>query len=82
VTLANTQDQFNIRRSLSSIGAAIVLLSIATEPFIQQAVNFKPDLVYTDDNNVQIQYSQTWSGASEVAFDPNPSSSSTGTKNP
>lgn len=74
----NISDFSNEHRSLTSIGAAIVLLSVATEPFIQQTINFREDLIFATNSNVQIPYSQSWSGGSEIASPPGTASSSTG----
>lgn len=64
-------------RSITAIGAWIVLISIATEPFIQQMVSFKEAVTYQTDSSVQIPFAERWSAATEIQNVPN-----FGTSNP
>lgn len=66
----------DIGRSLTSIGAWIVILSAAIEPFFQQIISFDDAVSYRDNSNVKIAYSTTWNGGSEVAANPSDTFSS------
>ncbi len=63
--------------TLPAIAAWVVLLSVATEPFIQQIVSFEDKVMCRPDSGVQIPYAQSWSGATESTGDPNPGFSNT-----
>ena len=44
----------------------VILISVATEPFIQQLVAFEDTVTFKDDPRVQIPVAQRWSGATEI----------------
>ena len=53
--------------SLTAIGAWIAILSLATEPFIQQLVTFRDTVVFEDSPSVRIPFAQRWDGGSRTA---------------
>ena|SRR5271156_5429088 len=57
-------------RSFTAIGAWIILLSSAVEPFIQQIIAYENSIVYRDDESVQISFAARWSGGTEIAAPP------------
>ncbi len=61
--------------SLTAIGAWVAILSLATEPFIQQLVTFRDTVVFEDSPSVQIPYAQKWSGGDQIGTDPSDISS-------
>lgn len=48
------------------IGALIVLLSIATDPLTQQLIQYKQQVVYTQDTNTKVNRAGRFSKGSEV----------------
>ena len=56
--------------SLTAIGAWIAILSLATEPFIQQLVTFRDIVVFEDSRSVRIPFAQRWSGGTQTGLDP------------
>lgn len=56
--------------SLTAIGAWIAILSLATEPFIQQIVTFRDTIIFEDNPRVSIPFAQRWNGGSEVRSAP------------
>lgn len=56
--------------SLTAIGAWITILSVATEPFIQQIVTFRDTVVFEENTRVTIPFAQRWNGGSEVSNSP------------
>jgi hypothetical protein len=73
LVILNSFSSFNTAdgtRSFTAIGAWIILLSSAVEPFIQQIVAYENSLIYRDDGNVQISFAARWSGGTELAAPP------------
>jgi hypothetical protein len=58
------------RSTLPSIAAWVILLSVATEPFIQQIVSFEDKVIWHDDSRVQLPHARRWNGAIENAASP------------
>ena len=56
--------------SLTAIGAWVAILSLATEPFIQQLVSFRNTVVFEDSPSVQVPFAQKWSGGDEDGSSP------------
>lgn len=62
--------------SLTAIGAWVAILSLATEPFIQQLVTFRDNVVFEDDPTVSIPFARRWDGGDEVGSPPDSISTS------
>ena len=66
-------------RTLTSIGAWVIILSAAIEPFFQQIISFEDAVSYHDNNNVKISYATTFDAGTEAGtFPPDAYSSSDG----
>ena len=63
--------------SLAAIGAWIAVLSLATEPFIQQLVTFRDTVMFADSPGAQIPFARSWDGGSSSGSSPD-----VGTSNP
>jgi Protein of unknown function (DUF3176) len=63
--------------TLTAVGAWIAILSLATEPFIQQLVTFRDTIVYLDNDQTTIPFARGWDGGTEFVDVPGMGTSNT-----
>ena len=53
-----------------AIGAWVTITAVAFDPFVQQLLSFRTDLVFEDSAVVRVATAQHWSGGGEVLSRP------------